>query len=158
MKYLAILFISYFGFSQESNEPELVQPILDNFYVQASSFDFYPRQFLETNLKGIYIISRFRIEQHIGHINDNRAGTIAYYYNYLLNRKEVMILLDEMANQENIEAFIYHELGHIFGLRHSDGIMAPKINKAVMTPFNLEVYFQRLKSSPPNSYRTNLRL
>ena len=147
---------------QDSNYPEIANVILEEFYNDAANENFYPRTYIEENLKGIYFVHATTIEKYVGKKNDNRAASLAYAYNDLTGKTDVLILVDKskIDDLQNVKAFVYHELGHFLGIGHENNsvpdIMNPKINGSFLTEETLRYYFQKLKNTPPNHYRKQL--
>jgi len=156
MKYL-FLILSLSCFSQSPADL-----ILEEYYTDAANENFYPRSYIEQNLKGIYFVSGRTIEKYVGDKNDKRAGTIVYLFNDLTGKTEVLILIDnsKIEKFQNAKAFVYHELGHFLGLGHeinvSPAIMNAQINGSYLTPETLRYYFQDLRNTPPYKYRKKL--
>lgn len=146
---------------QESNYPEIANVIMEEFYNDAAKENFYPRTYIEQNLKGIYFVSAKTIERYTNK-NDNRVATITYSSSDLTGKTDVLILVDKskIYNLQNVKAFVYHELGHFLGLDHEliifPAIMNKQINGSFITEETLFYYFQQLKSTPPNNYRKQL--
>jgi len=161
MKYLLIL-LSFTCFSQKSNYTDIINEVMGNYYTNAANENFYPRTYIEKNLKGIYFVSGRTIEKYVGQKNDHRAASLAYVYNDLTGKTDVLILVDKskIDDLQNIKAFIYHELGHFLGLSHEmnvfPAIMNEQINGSFLTPENLRYYFQELRNTPPNKYRKQI--
>lgn len=164
---LALLF-GFAGSAQEkypeSNMPGLSDPILHEFLHEGLKRNAYLERHLNEHLKGIYFLPKYEFKRWIGSTNDGRAGCVAQYHNYLLDQYEPMILIDSafLDKAETVKAFIWHELGHIFGLEHDQSgdyvIMSEKINGSVMTPYNIELFFRKIKRVPPYNYRSKISL
>ena len=156
MKYLFI-FLSFTCFAQSPADL-----ILEEYYTDAANENFYPRSYIEQNLKGIYFVSGRTIEKYVGKKDDKRAGTIVYSFNDLTGKTDVLILIDKskIEKLQNAKAFVYHELGHFLGLGHEmnvfPAIMNEQINGSYLTPETLRYYFQDLRNTPPNNYRKQL--
>ena len=147
---------------QDSNYPEIANVIMEEFYSDAAKENFYPRTYIEQNLKGIYFVHATTIEKYVGKKNDNRAASITYVSNDLTGKTDVLILVDnsKIDNLQNVKAFVYHELGHFLGLDHEliifPAIMNKQINGSFITEKTLLYYFQKLRNVPPNLYRKKL--
>ena len=157
MKYL-FLILSFSCFAQSPADL-----ILEEYYTDAANENFYPRSYIEQNLKGIYFVSGRTIEKYVGGgKDDKRAGTIVYSFNDLTGITDVLILIDKskIDKLQNAKAFVYHELGHFLGLGHEmnvfPAIMNEQINGSYLTPETLRYYFQDLRNTPPNNYRKQL--
>jgi len=156
--YILLFLVASAGYSQESNYPEVANVLVEEFYTDAAKENFYPRQYVEKNLKGIYFVSARTIEKYVGR-NDNRAATLAHSYNDLTGKTEVLILVDKsrIDNLPNIKVFLYHELGHFLGSSHEESIspdiMNSEINSTFLTEETLRYYFQKLKNIAPIKYR-----
>ena len=148
----------------ESNIPEVSDPIIEEFIQEALQSNALLTMYLEKHLKGIYFLPEYEFKRWIGSKDDGRAGCIAQYHNYLMDRYEPMILIDSqfLDKPETLKAFIWHELGHFFGLDHDDqikpAIMNSQINGSYLTQETVERFFRKIKMVPPYKYRSKISL
>ena len=148
----------------ESNMPEVADPIIQDFLNDALERDLYLSDHLKRNLKGVYFLPKYQFKRFTGTTTDGRAGCLAHYHNYLLNRLEVMALLDTqyLNDADDMKVFVYHELGHFFGMDHDDSIipaiMNSRINGSFLTPETIERFFRKLRLVPPAEYRSPITL
>lgn len=130
---------------QESNKPDFTGTIINSFIEEANKRDWHP----EFPIKGIYFLPIEDFKRYIGTRNDHRAACVAQYPNYLMGRYEPMILVDAfyLDNHQTAKAFIFHELGHIFGQDHGEGLMSARINGSFLTDANLDLLFENIKNT-----------
>lgn len=140
-------------YGQESNRPDISEPIISEFITEAKKRNVE----LKIDIKGIYFLPAHEFKRYIGTKNDNRAACVAHYPNYLMGRYEPMILVDSIYfnRPDDMKAFIYHELGHIFGLKHDNsktGIMNSAINRKILTEEHKDRFFKKIKNIDPRRY------
>lgn len=161
-----LLFFSATSLAQElpeSNLPETSNAFVGEFIESAKEHNLFLQPHLEHHLKGVYFLPKHEFKRFTGVTNDGRAGCLVPYHNYLMNRLEMMAIIDSnyLNKGNDAKAFLWHELGHFFGLDHDDstpGIMNSSINGNILTEQNIELFFRKLKRIPPSKYRATINL
>ena len=150
LTYILLLF-PLLSFGQQSNRPKLTASVMNEYVQDGLEHGVDARYHLQHDLQGVYFVPREVIERYV-HEKDHRAGTVAKVRNDLMNRYEVVILIDEKYSEADQRAFLYHELGHFFGLEHGSGLMSKQINHTFLTEQNKELFWRQINNTPPSKY------
>lgn len=138
----------------------VILPVLMEFRNDARKHRVYVADaILSKNLGGIEIVSPKQIKRLA---NDNIVplGMVKMMnhiglYNYNYSAPTIYIQDKLLQEPEHLRYVIYHELGHVLGLKHSEGIMSEywSINNEIEDWYKLLVeYFNKIRALPNNSY------
>lgn len=169
MRYLFLLILLVLSpdlFAQAGALPidsiDVILPILMQFRNEARKHQVYDADaILSKNLGGIYIINQNQMSSLSKSTTLTPLGLVKMktskgLFGYIYVGPTIYVQDNVLQHPNSLKWVLYHELGHVLGLPHSDGIMAP----AHLLGENikdwdklLNDFFQKVKELPPGSHK-----
>ena len=118
--------------SIELDHPDLIEPLLTEFRYEARKRGLFIDGHIAKNLGGVQVVTEEEIEKLYRPKKDEKCNCLAimgyktlkdlYNYHYYI---PYIYLRDKVIDYpQGLRVVLFHELGHLYGMEHSTGIMS----------------------------------